>query len=52
MKVVSDGASPEKIQELKDLMSRNPIDRKRGPIDGGGFEIDSLRGSTNARNAN
>ena len=34
MKVVSDGASAKKIQELKDLTRRRqPIDPKRGPIE-------------------
>ena len=34
MAMASDGAMAHKIQELKDSMSRRPIDRKRGPIVG------------------
>ena len=32
MEDVSEGVTTEKIQELKDLMIRRPIDRKMGPI--------------------
>ena len=33
MEMVSDGAMTRKIQALEGLMSRQPIGRKRGPID-------------------
>ena len=44
MGVVSDGDTSENIQDLNDLMIRETIDRKRGPIEGEIFEIVSLRG--------
>ena len=33
MEMVSGGATAAKIQELKDLTTRQPIERKRGPTD-------------------
>ena len=33
MVLASDGATAEKIQELKGLMSRQPIDHKRAPVE-------------------
>ena len=33
MEMVLDGAMRDNIPELKGIMSRKPIDRKRGPVD-------------------
>ena len=39
MEAVSGGATAEKIQDLKDSMGRQPIDRKRGPVEGGTLKL-------------
>ena len=47
MELVSGGAKTKKIQDLKGLMRRQPIDQT-GPNRGRNFKIVILRGSTNA----
>ena len=33
MEMAPDGVATHKMKELQDLMSRQPIDRKRGPVE-------------------